>query len=437
VESVAWVTERKDVLYTLFYLSALIFYIRYVDSDRRKKGFYWMALILFLLSCFTKSAAVTFPLVVVLIDWYRRRPFTRGIVWEKISFVVIAMVFGIVSLFSQEVTGTLSVEGNDFSLYQRPLLAAYALMFYFINCAVPIHLSAFHPFERSATGLLPWLYYAAPAPLLIGGYVLWKIRDIKPEIVFGVMFFIAAIVLNLHFVPVGAAIAAERYVYIPYIGLYFLIGYLVCYALDKNIFSINRRKKVVATIGMIIVLLLSYQTFQRVGAWKDTIALFTDAEIVDGKTAIGDKMLAGAYTYRGEAMLDGGDIQGAMQDLSTAISLYPEFHRALYSLGVAKYRLGDAKNALVDYTNAIAVSSNISIYYNERGNARMSLHDLDSAIVDYTKAIDINPKLAEAYANRARAYFILAKQEECCRDLMKADSLGYEDAARLLKEHCR
>jgi tetratricopeptide (TPR) repeat protein len=191
------------------------------------------------------------------------------------------------------------------------------------------------------------------------------------------------------------------------------------------------------SFGLIVVCLLGYQTNQRVAVWNDTITLFTDAEEKDGRTQIGDLILAKAYAYRAEAALIRGDIGIAIQDLSSAISRHPEYHQAFYRRGTARERLGDHKGALDDYTHAIAMNSAIPAYYNDRGIAKMQIGELDSAVVDYTRAIELDPNMGIAYANRAFVYFKMGKQDECCSDLRRAHSLGYADAAKLIQEHCR
>jgi Flp pilus assembly protein TadD len=435
VESVAWITERKDVLYALFYFSALIFYLRSIDEGKRK--YFWFAFLFFILSCFTKSAAVTLPLVVVLIDWYKQRKFDRQLIIDKIPFFALAFLFGIISILSQISMASGNTMGDVYSIYQRPFLAIYAIVFYLSKFVAPIHLSALHMYLRTVEGNLPSFYYYSLIPFLILSVIIWRIKVFKKEILFGVGFYLAAIILNLHFIPVGSAIASERYAYIPYIGLYLIIGYVYCYAMDKNFMNLRSSRKFRFGIGLIIVCVFGYLTMQRVGVWKDTITLFEDARTVDGETSLGNEMLASGYTYVAEADLAEGNIYKAIQGYSKAVICYSDFHRAWYSRGVAKARLGDAKGAVEDITQAISKNSLTPTYYNDRGNARIEIHDTTGAIEDYTKSVILDPKFAEGYANRARIYFLTGKQTECCRDLMKADSLGYKDAARLLKEHCR
>jgi protein O-mannosyl-transferase len=435
VESVAWITERKDVLYAFFYLGALIFYLRYINGKQQK--YYWSTLAFFLLSLFTKSAAVTFALVVVLVDWYENRKFDKRLILEKIPFFILALIFGIISIYSQTGLDSGNIIGGKYSIPQRPFLAAYALVFYVSKLFIPINLSALHIYRVDQSMFLPIQYLLAPIPLALLLFVLWKIKPIKKEIIFGFGLFVSTIILNLHIIPVGGVIAGERYAYIPYIGLYLLLGHGILYIKNRNTLNIQRYKELQFLIGVAIILSLSYITYARIGVWHDTVTLFENARDVDGVSRIGNQILSAGYSYRAEPMIADENYPQAIRDLTVAIECDSTFHRAWYNRGIAKQRSGDFSGALSDFDKAIDINSKIAVYYNDRGNARIANSDTAGAMSDYMKAITINPELGEAYANRARIYYLTGKQEECCRDLRKADSLGYKEAARLLEEHCK
>jgi protein O-mannosyl-transferase len=152
VEAVAWITSRKDVLYTFFYIGSIISFIKYVTYN--KHTYYWISLFLFVFSLLSKSTAVTLPVILLLIDWYKQRDFRGSVLYEKIPFLVLSFLFGIISLISQQSMGYEN-DAVAFKFIDRLLLAAYSLGFYFVKLFIPINLSVLHAFEKYDTGYFP------------------------------------------------------------------------------------------------------------------------------------------------------------------------------------------------------------------------------------------------------------------------------------------
>ena len=146
VEPVAWITGRKDVLYTFFFLSALLSYLRYREKHGREKAVaYSLACILFALSLLSKSAAVTLPFILLLVDFYQKRKFTAAMLLEKAPFLIGAILIGILAIQGQESQGTLD-EGAAYPIMGRMLIACYSYMFHIVKFFVPVKLSAFYPY---------------------------------------------------------------------------------------------------------------------------------------------------------------------------------------------------------------------------------------------------------------------------------------------------
>jgi len=433
VESVAWITERKDVLFALFYLGAILSYAKY--SLEKKWTFYWISLFLFILSLLSKSAAITLPIVLLLLDWYQRRELRVSVLYEKLPFLLFACLFGIISLISQDPMG-LKDDLVPLKLIDRPFLASYALVFYLIKFFVPLNPSALHIFEKYVTGYLPLNYYLAPIPLIVLGIIFWKIRILKREISFGILFFLITISLVLHFLPIGSSVVAERYTYIPYIGLSFILGQWYCYTSDKYPKTMRKYKIALIAGGILVIMSLVYLTTQSVALWKDSVTLMTNAEKIDGPSPTVDNLLGLCYTIRGETALDKGDFEGAIEQYSNAVQRLSKIPRPYYSRGIAKTRSGDYPGALEDYTKAISIDSTIADYYNDRGNTLLELQRIKEALNDYTHALQLNETMAQAYFNRARGYFLLRKQKECCEDLRHAASLGYKEAEKMMERYC-
>jgi hypothetical protein len=159
VESVAWVTERKDVLFSLFFLATLIFYLLYHMT--RKVRNYYLALVMFVLSALSKGMAITLPFVLLLLDYYTKRRFTRRLIFEKIPFFAVALVFGLLAVFAQFP----SIARRTESLVSFPntiFIASRNLLFYLLKLALPVKLSALYPYPELSGNALPIIFYVSP-----------------------------------------------------------------------------------------------------------------------------------------------------------------------------------------------------------------------------------------------------------------------------------
>jgi protein O-mannosyl-transferase len=263
VESVAWVSERKDVLYTLFFLLSMIAYWRYLQTNRSIG--YWTCFLLFVCSLLSKPAAIVLPLVLLLLDYWKERPFTRRVVLEKIPFFVVAGLFAVITLKLQSVTAITSLD--VYPLWVRLFFASYAVVVYLFWFFVPYPLSAFHSFPPPDH--LGWTIYLSPLVVFSFLFLLWQFRTNR-LIVFGFLFFLINIVLVLQLIPIGLTIVSERYTYVPYIGLAFLVTMLASEYLMK-------KRLVPAIAGAIVIFsLFGFLTFKRTQVWKDSDTLWTD-----------------------------------------------------------------------------------------------------------------------------------------------------------------
>jgi hypothetical protein len=222
VESVAWISERKDVLYGLFFIAGHIAYTKYIDTASKKQ--YWLTLLFVILSLMSKPAAVIFPVSLFCIDILRRRQFSFKLITEKIPFLIPAIIMGLLTINAQKTVGATGEE--YFGLGKNILFGFYGIMMYFVKMIIPFKLAAFYPFPALNENLPP-VYYAGPVfTLLLAAvtYFTWKKYRF---VAFGIAFYIVNLSLVLQIFSVGSAVIAERYTYIPYIGLFFIAGCLL------------------------------------------------------------------------------------------------------------------------------------------------------------------------------------------------------------------
>jgi tetratricopeptide (TPR) repeat protein len=442
VESVAWVSELKDVMYTFFFLLSVLYYMKSSEKKENKIKSYIISLIFFILSCLSKSAAVTLPAILVLLDLYIRKKWNGNMAnnpkplvafigrviqssAQKIPFFIVAFVFGIVAVFSQKSAGAIQDLNPLFAIWERPMLAGYATMMYLMKLFVPIDLSAMYPYPDRINGHLPVIFYIAPVVVLAVVLLINYSRKFNKEILFGSMFFLITIILVLQLLPVGGAILAERYTYVPYIGLFMIIG-------KGYVFSQEDQSKIARSIKMIYpavlffgIAILSAMSFQRIQDWENGEILFTD---VIKKYP----NLPFAYNNRGYLYFSFlKDNNKALADYTKCIQLDSTFHRAYSNRGVLYYNFygpnksdsAHLKLALQDFTNALKYSSDNTDALIGRANTYSSMRKFELSIPDYNKYITLETTNAKAYLWRGIALYNTGKYNEAFPDFNKCIEL--------------
>ena len=228
VESVAWLSGRKDVVYGVFYMAACITYIYFVRTDGGKK-WKWYALtsLFFICSLLGKPVAVVLPVTLFLIDYFEQRKLTAGMVLEKVPWLLLSIVAGIKSILDQRVFGSLETQDVTYKAWERIALGGYAMVTYLWKAVVPVGLSNFYPYPLKEADAMPVVYYIYPLGVAVIFVLLWFFARKNRLVVFAALFFLVNIALLLQFIPVGGAIVADRYTYIPYLGLFIIAGWYV------------------------------------------------------------------------------------------------------------------------------------------------------------------------------------------------------------------
>src|ERR1035438_4818952 len=270
MESVGWISERKDVLYTVFFLSSLIAYQFFIKKNNLV--FYFISLLLFVLSMLSKAMAVSLPLVLVLLDHHAKRKWNFRSVLEKIPFFLIALILGIVAMRVQAQSGAIS--HVTFPVVNRILHVFYGFVMYIVKILIPTGLSAFYPYPYPLVDST-WVLDKIPAGLIITFFIALVIiaytlfRVSRPGkntglLVTGILFYSVTIAAVLQFIPVGRAIMADRYTYIPSIGIFLAVGWLL-FQLYRN----PTYKPVVIISFAIYCCLFFYLNFERSKVWKN------------------------------------------------------------------------------------------------------------------------------------------------------------------------
>lgn len=343
VESVAWISERKDVLYAFFFLSSLLAYTSYLRDRARR--WYVVSLLLFVCSLLSKGVAVSLSLAVVAVDYLQgRRLLSRQLIVEKIPFFVLSLIFGTIAVYAQRVPGALesSIGAVRFSFSERLLLACYGFSQYLCKLLVPVHLSAFYPYPaKTASGLPPVMWLSLLGPLVVLGMILVCLKR-RPEVAFSGLFFVCTLLFVLQVLPYSNFVMADRYVYLPSFGYCLLLGIV----LAKGLTAGRWRRRVSFVVCGTYVALLAALTFGRCQVWRDSLTLWDDV-LAKYPTVLE------AWDNRGSAKAAIGDLEGAVADHTRALELEPGFVNAYFNRGNARMRLGDYRGALADYSAVV------------------------------------------------------------------------------------
>lgn len=408
VESVAWISERKDLLYTLFFMAGHIAFLKYIDSGSRKQ--YWLAFLFLLLSLASKPAAVIFPVSLFCIDFLRSRKLSFKLILEKAPFFIASLAMGIITVLAQKDAG--ATEGDPFGMVNNILFGFYGILMYFIKMIFPFGLSAFYPFPPINENL-PFIYYLSPLFAVALIVVAWITRNKYRFVPFGIGFYIVNLVLVLQIFSVGSAVIAERYTYVPYIGLFYIAG---CF-LDN--YSKGKESKAYFII-LPVASLLTVLTFIQSQTWKNGTSLWD--------SVIKNHPSSRAYSARATIFRKEKNYDKAIEYYTEAIRMNVIDHESYNNRANIYMDINKFDQAYSDYKNAIRIKPDYHIAFDNIGSLLARKNQFDSAIFYLNKAIQLQPDYHPAYSNRALCYMSLKRYPEAITDWHKV--LQYEpDAA--------
>lgn len=399
VESVSWVSAQKDLLYTCFFFSALLAYLAYRNESGRKKILWYpLILILFMLSLLSKAQAVTLPVILLLIDWYRGEKLTRRIVIEKVPLFLLAVAFGIMAIQAQKASDAI----QDIALYSFPerlMFSAYALVGYLVRLVFPLNLSAYYPYPEAQHNSYHWLVYTAPVIVVLLAFLVYRLRTLYPFVIFGVLFFLVNILLVLQLLPVGGAVMADRYTYLSFTGLFFVLAVMAGRIWESQSPSTATFRIPVMIAGTAWLIFIAYQSQARTRLWLNSETLWTDVLSKYQRVPI-------AYNDLGSYYQELGKIDLAKKNLDEALKLNPNFSEALINRSDIYRVLNKIDSAIMDGNRAVKVSKGDPDAHMNRGIAYSIAEKNDSALKDFMIVIREQPENARAYNNLGNLYMI-------------------------------
>ncbi len=441
VESVAWVAGRKDVVYGAFFIASCISYLYYIRKGGSQKWIWYAgSLVMFGCSILSKPVAVSLPITLLVIDllegrfWaniglvtegtageeIRKRLFNFNILVEKIPFFAIAILCGLKSIRDQDKFGALGTQGEHFNFIERIGLGGYALFTYLWKAVAPSKLLCYYPYPLKENGHLPFVYFVYPAIVAVLGAVIWWYFRKQKYLVFGFLFFLVNIALLLQFIPVGGAIIADRYSYIPYLGLFLALGWWVA-----DLWQ-NKATKQLGEIAMAFVLvycgILAYLSNERCKVWYDGMSLWrNEIETEPVRAPNGYNNLGFFYFTKFNNALTPAerkvDYDSAYYLLNKAIELQEAFANPYVSLGElfrANNQFDEAKKM---YYKALKldVKDQVANAYLGLAIVYSITRNDDSAMFSYMKTLELKPYNPEAHSNYANFLDMTGKKDDALK----------------------
>jgi tetratricopeptide (TPR) repeat protein len=444
VESVVWVSQRKDVLSGFFWMLTLCLYVYYTEKPVLRR--YWPVLLCFLCGLMSKPMVVTLPVMMILLDYWPLKRFasrkSNGWLWqvrEKAPFFVLSAVFSIITIYAQ----TLGYSPAGFRL-KTSLMAFFV---YLQKIVWPDSLAVFYPLPDIFPVLQLWGLAVLGVLITAGALVL--VRRFPPLLV-GWLWFVIALLPVIGLVRSGFFFVADHYVYLPMIGLAVIAGWGVPSLLPRT----ARWKNIAPAAALVMMAVLTMMTSKQTGYWKNSFSIagyslkvtknnynahnvYGSALVKEGKALEGLNYLneslrlepdcADTYLHRGNAYAELENYQQAIVDYSQAIRLHPGGFWAFLSRGMAYEKTGRHSQAIRDYDQTIKINPDSSNAYIYRGELQMKLGHYEQALRDFDQAIRLDPFQADLFNNRGTVSHHLGLYGQAIAD--------YHRAIRLKPDH--
>ncbi|MEO5803408.1 MAG: tetratricopeptide repeat protein [Verrucomicrobiota bacterium] len=418
VESVAWVAERKDVLSTLFLLLTIWVYARYAAAPTKFR--YGLALVLFALGLMTKPMLVTLPCVLILLDYWplkRWEPIAKiadrslartahlKLLWEKVPLFALSFAACVVTFLAQRAGGAVKTF-DAVPLSLRVFNSFTACARYVINTFFPANLCVNYPLPAQP----PVVWGICSASILAGiSYLIFRWRSKFPWMIVGWLWFLGTLVPVIGWVQVGQQAMADRYTYIPLIGLFILLVWSV----DRWL-GLGKSARILK-IGVVLIALVSclFLTRNQLAYWQESVSLFTHAVAVTKDNALAQQNLGVALSHIGKST-------EAIEHYQEALRIKPNHVPTHYNLGIELFALEKFDEAELQFSEALRLGSRSEQLHNNLGVLLARKGQLDSAIEHFKQAIQLNPNYPKPYLNYAVALQRLGLASQAAANFTKA-----------------
>lgn len=419
VESVAWIAERKDVLCAFFWMATLWSYVRYAEIPGWRR--YSLTLLTFSCGLMAKPMIVTLPFVLLLLDFWPlqrlswrghssppRRDSSRRLV-EKIPFFVLSGAASVVTFLVQRHGGAV-IALDEISFASRLGNALVSYVTYLVQAFVPVRLAAFYPFPDTISSLT--IVAALIALSAISLIVLRYSRD-HPYLGVGWLWYLGTLVPVIGLVQVGNQAHADRYTYVPMIGLSIMLAW------SAHEFA-QRRPKLMPAIfvsGIAVCIVCAAAGYQQTRYWKDSTSLFRHAIQLTDRNYV-------AWRGLGQAFKDQGHLEESARCYRKAIEARAQDPDAHNNLGEVLLRLDRTNDALAQITEALRLKPDLPEAHVNLGAAYMKLGRIDDAAEQYQAALRLQPESAAAHTGEAGILEDQGRPDDARAELLEAIRLN-------------
>lgn len=453
VESVAWIAERKDVLSTLFWLLTTFFYIRWTENIKDAK-FYWLSLLMFALGLASKPMLVTLPFTLILLDYWALERFEKWnfktltpIFKENLPFFALTIFSAVITVLAQKAGGAIQ-STETFSLADRLQNAILAYTKYVGMLFYPANLGVWYSFDSNFNTLS--VIAALVFLLAVTAVCLWQIKTRKYLFV-GWFWFLGTLIPVIGILQVGKQALADRYTYVPYIGLSIAVVWLFAELFEH--FKLNEIVRI--AVCSIVILIFTALAFYQTTFWKTSETIFTKTLQNGGKNYLvknnlcnylekqnrleeatayclsaisDDPQLANAYNTLGVVQLKQNKLPEAEANFEKAVSINPEYVMALSFLTIARTNAGDIEGASESLSKAIAADKDkvffdqkrLSDAYSSIAVAALKEKKFAPAEEFFKKALEFNPNNLDFRRNLALAMHSQGKSADAIKMLEEA-----------------
>ena len=414
VESVAWIAERKDVLSGVFFMLTLWAYVSYVRKPPSLVR-YLVVAFTFAVGLLSKPSLVTLPFLLALLDYWplnrfedvraaqskenssrARRSLIQRIILEKIPLLVLSAASSVATLIAQKHTIS-SIELIPLTWRLKNAVVSYGA--YIWQMFWPARLAVFYPHPQNS---LPFWEIVLALAFLVGVSVAaLLLRRKHPYVLVGWFWYVGMLVPMIGLVQVGWHARADRYTYLPQIGIYIIISW----GAASISASWRHRRAILSLLALGIISALTWRTWVQTKYWERSESLWMHTLAVTSDTEIADNAL-------GEDLLKRGHLDEAIARFRTAARIRPGFRDAESNLGVALLRQGKTDDAIDQFRKVLSHNPKFAKGHFDMGAALMQKQEPEEAIAQFRKAIELRPDYAEAHNNLAIALFQIGRRDE-------------------------
>lgn len=435
VEPVVWISGRKDLLFSFFYLAGLLLYIKFQNNNPLPK---WIILFcLFSCSLLSKPSGATFPLMMMVIDYIKHNnPFSLRNLAKKIPFFILSGIFLIINLKARNSDQPIFLPTYDYNLADRIFLVCYSFSFYLGNFLFPVSIAPKHYYPLKIGTFLPFEYYIIPVFTIIAFWLFFHYCKDKRLIIAGLLFYGVSLLVNIKFSLAGNDIVSDRYSYIPYIGLSFLIlaipeklkylivaySFIILCGIGSFFYARNWNSGTKLWTYVIKKYPENYLPYNERGQAYYLDGNFEKAKI-DLDKSVSIKENVPALLNRAILLTDRNNLTEAMHDIEKAMLLYPENDLAYYyrskvyrKQGIDSMAINDLRKALQINPVNPSVKNDLGIFSAQNKNYKESLNWFISSLSD-------DPYYLDTYLNIIRLKLITKDYPEASRYAEKAYKL--------------